>query len=88
MHAPVMQLTMPPPKKRPGRPKEPGSKRSQGVDRHTKPRIVFHLPREIYDALLALAADNRRTRSAEILIALEEHLRASGRFPKKEPQKE
>ena len=38
-------------KKKPGPPADPNSKRSKGGDRHTKPRIVFHVDQDVYDAL-------------------------------------
>ena len=72
---------MAPPKKSSNSRKQPDSKRSQGVDRHIRPRIAFHLPEDVHDALLALSKDNRRTITSELLIAVEEHLRASGRWP-------
>jgi len=46
-----------------------------------KPRTAFHLPADILAALDTLAKRNRRTKTAELLIALEEHLRASGVWP-------
>lgn len=36
--------------RKPGRPKNPDSKRSQGVDRHTMPRVVYHAPDEMLKA--------------------------------------
>jgi hypothetical protein len=45
-----------------GRPKDPNSLRSLGVDRHAQPRKCFHAP----DALIArLAAYCKRTKASE-----------------------
>jgi hypothetical protein len=57
-----------------GRAKDPESKRSKGEDRHTTPRVVFHLPHELLAALETLTERTRRPRSEELRIALEEHL--------------
>jgi hypothetical protein len=40
-------------KKGPGRPKDPKSLRSRGVDRHTQPSKRFHGPAELFDRLAA-----------------------------------
>lgn len=65
------------------RKKDPKSKRSLGIDRHTLPRVVFHGPDDLIESFKELASRNRRTITAEILIAMEEHMRASGLWPPK-----
>jgi hypothetical protein len=71
---------MPTPRKRPSR-KRPDSKRSQGIDRHTRPRVAFHMPADLAAALRTLAGRTKRTLTAEILVALEEHLAKNGVWP-------
>ena len=75
-------IRMPTPRK-PGRPRKPDSKRSQGVDRHANPRKAFHGPAKLFDALEAYLKDTRPMPSeAETLrTALEEFLKSRGYWP-------
>ena len=59
----------------------PRGRPEEGGDRHLQPRIVFHLPQEVLDLLNERAAEARRSRSAEILLALEGHYRRLGVWP-------
>ena len=74
-------------KKRPGRPKDPESKRSQGQDRHTKPRLAFHLEQELLDALerYRSATIPRPGKSPILVAALEAFLVARGFWPPPPP---
>jgi len=69
-------------KKKPGRPKEPGSKRQTGQDRHVDPRKAFHVPPMLLAALDRYREATKPTPSeAECLrTALEEFLTKRG-FP-------
>lgn len=69
------------PKKKPGSRKKPDSKRSQGVDRHTQPRLAFHLPADLHSAFKAyLDATEPRPNESEVLrLALKRFL-SSVRF--------
>jgi hypothetical protein len=77
-------------KKRPGRKKDPESKRSQGRDRHTKPRVAFHLSQELLDALERYCSTTRPRpgKSATLVAALEEFLAAQGFWPPPAPPQE
>lgn len=70
-------------KKRPGRRKNPESKRSQGADRHTKPRLAFHLDEDLLEAMERYidATRPRPTTTAVLVTALEEHLKSKGYWP-------
>ncbi len=58
-----------------GRPKDPNSKRSRGVDRHKHPRKVFHLPLELLEALEDYASNGRKLSHSEVVRnALEQYL--------------
>jgi hypothetical protein len=74
-------------KKPRGRPKEPDSKRSQGVERHTQPRLVFHLPQSLLDAFRAhIESIEPKPNEAEVLrLALRRYLESVGRWPPKPP---
>lgn len=48
--------------------------------------IHFYAPPELREALDACAADNRRTMTAEAMIALENHLQALGYWPAKQAE--
>lgn len=50
-------------------------------DRHTTPRVVFHLPPELLAVVDGEAETNDRTRTAEILRALKGYYRAQGKWP-------
>lgn len=64
--------------------KNPKSKRSQGEDRHTQPRIAFHYPDDLAKALEDYLASNRPSPSkSEVLrLALEEFLSKRGKWPR------
>jgi hypothetical protein len=51
------------------------------TDRHTSPRVVFHLPQALLDVIDGQAEDNDRTRTAEILRALKGYYRALKLWP-------
>jgi hypothetical protein len=70
------------PKRKPGRPKNPDSKRSKGSNRHKKPRKSFHADPELFAAMDAYRTATRPTPDeSEILrTALEEFLVKRG-FP-------
>lgn len=61
--------------------KQPGSKRSLGEDRHTHPRLAFHLPEDLRDAIVARAKHERRTLTSVIQLAIENYLRECGQWP-------
>lgn len=63
-----------------GKPKGFG-KDATHKDRHTSPRVVFHLPRELLAALDQFARENGRTRTAQIIRALEDYYRGQGKWP-------
>ena len=68
--------------KKPSRTK-PGSKRSQGVDRHAQPRLAFHLPQSLHDAFKAHVEGLRPkpNESAVLREALEQYLGRVGAWP-------
>jgi hypothetical protein len=72
------------PKKR-GRPKDPGSKRSRGVDRHAQPRMVFHLEEELLEAVKDYCAAQTvpPDRSDVARVALRQFLERAGFWPRK-----
>jgi hypothetical protein len=47
--------------------------------------VQLQLSQELMDAFDQLARDNSRTRTAEVTLALQAHLRAAGRWPPKAP---
>lgn len=59
---------------------EPKRPKRTGVPLH------IYLPPELRAAIDALAEDNRRLLTVEVIMALENHLKAAGRWPP--PQKE
>jgi hypothetical protein len=63
--------------------KKPDSKRSRGVDRHTKPRLAFHLPAGLLEAMEQYIAETKPhpTASSVLVTALEEFLQGKGRWP-------
>lgn len=63
--------------------KKPDSKRSQGVDRHTEPRLAFHLPQSLLTALEQHVAglSPRPTMKATLVAAIEEYLARRGAWP-------
>ncbi len=71
--------------KRPGRKPDPESKRSAGVDRHTKPRESFHADEALLEAMRQFIAETRpRTNKSEVMrTALEEFLEKRGHWPPK-----
>jgi hypothetical protein len=50
-------------------------------DRHTSPRVVFHLPEELLALIDRQAEANDRTRTGEILRALKSYYQAQGLWP-------
>lgn len=73
------------PKKKPGRPVDPNSKRSLGVNRHASPRKVFHLSQELlaaFDEYLSKTKPEPSEASA-LRLALEEFLEKRGFWPPK-----
>jgi hypothetical protein len=50
-------------------------------DRHTSPRVVFHLPEVLLRVIDGQAEDNDRTRTAEILRALKGYYSTLGLWP-------
>ncbi|MBL8795547.1 MAG: hypothetical protein JNM56_16700 [Planctomycetia bacterium] len=50
-------------------------------DRHTSPRVVFHLPQSLLDLIDSEAQANDRTRTGEILRALKSHYGNAGLWP-------
>ena len=50
-------------------------------DRHTKPRVVFHPPADLLEALDAEAGENDRTRTAELVRAMKAYLQSRGKWP-------
>jgi hypothetical protein len=53
-------------------------------DRHTTPRVVFHLQEELLSLIDSEAEANDRTRTAEIVRALKAHYQAQGKWPVKQ----
>jgi len=39
-------------------------------------RLIFNLPQQLAEAIRQLAKDNRRTLTAELILAVENHLKA------------
>ncbi len=70
-------------KKKPGRPRDPQSKRSLGVNRYVNPRVVFHLDKALYDELKAYcdSARPRPTMASALEAAVEQFLASVGRWP-------
>ena len=70
--------------KKAGRKKDPDSKRSQGVDRHTMPRVVFHAPEEMVEAFGKYVAGLRPRSSdaAALRYILGTFLQEKGYLPK------
>lgn len=66
--------------KKPGRKKDPNSKRSLGVNRNVTPRKAFHAQQELFDALERyIAATRPQPSESECLrVALEEFLEKRG----------
>lgn len=66
--------------KKPGRRRNPDSKRSQGVERHTQPRKAFHAAQKLFDALEEFIASTRPQPSESecFRVALEEFLEKRG----------
>lgn len=56
---------------------EPRRPNRTGVPLHV------YIPPDIREALDAMAEDNRRPLTSEVLIALEAHLKAAGRMPQR-----
>ncbi len=71
--------------KKTGRPRNPESKRSLGVDRHVSPREAFHMEPELHAAFMQYLASVRPTpdKSATLRAALEDFLQARGHWPPK-----
>ena len=71
------------PKKQRGPRPRPDSKRTLGVDRHTQPRLAFHMPAALFDRFKAhVAALKPRPNESEVLrVALEQYLDAVGAPP-------
>lgn len=44
---------------------------------HTVTRLIFNLPLALAEAIRQLARNNRRTLTAELILAVESHLKAS-----------
>lgn len=80
---PGMLVLVDPLPKKPGRKKDPNSKRSQGVPRHTQPRKAFHAPPELFAALEKYIASTRPQPSESecLRVALEEFLEERGFWP-------
>lgn len=72
--------TMTKPRKRPGPPPDPNSKRSKKVDRHVTPRVVIHIPEDLLAEIEKDAAAEDRTRTAQILRLLKQHYQEEGRW--------
>jgi hypothetical protein len=73
--------------KKPGRRRDPNSKRSRGENRHVQPRKAFHADQALFDALERYIGSTRPQPSeAECFrVALEEFLEKRGFWPAKEP---
>jgi hypothetical protein len=65
--------------------KDPHSKRSRGEDRHTMPRLAFHMPQELFDAFKAhVESLEPRPHESEVLrVALKRYLESVGAWPRK-----
>jgi hypothetical protein len=65
--------------------KNPHSKRSRGEDRHTMPRLAFHMPQELFDAFKAhVESLEPRPHESEVLrVALRRYLESVGAWPPK-----
>lgn len=50
-------------------------------DRHTTPRVVFHLPEELLAVIDGEAEQHDRTRTAELVRALKGYYQARGLWP-------
>jgi hypothetical protein len=50
-------------------------------DRHTSPRVAFHLPEQLLAVIDREAEENDRTRTGEILRALKAYYRDRGLWP-------
>jgi hypothetical protein len=50
-------------------------------DRHTTPRVVFHLPGDLLTLIDQQAAAADRTRTAEIIRAIRSYYQAQGLWP-------
>lgn len=57
-----------------GRPKDPNSLRSLGVDRHANPRRCFHASEELFARLAAYCKRVKASESATIRDALADYL--------------
>lgn len=77
-------------KRKPGRPKQPDSKRQTGVDRHSDPRKAFHAPQELLDALERYRESTAPPPSEAgcFRVALEEFLAKRGFWPPKAPSEQ
>jgi len=65
--------------------RKPNSKRSLGVDRHTKPRLAFHLEPELHEAF-RIYVDGLQPQSSDtavLVLALERYLQSVGFWPPK-----
>lgn len=51
------------------------------TDRHTTPRVVFHLPEDLLGIIDREADANDRTRTAEIVRALKSHYQGRDLWP-------
>jgi hypothetical protein len=76
-------------KKKPGRPRDPNSKRSLGIDRNTKTRKVFYDEDEIFDLIDLLCSEGEQSEelpspdnaSVAVRAALREYLEKRGYWP-------
>lgn len=66
--------------------KQPDSKRTQGVDRHLKPRLAFHLDQDLLDAMERYIETTKPkpTTTSVIVTAIEEFLTSKGCWPQGE----
>jgi uncharacterized membrane protein len=55
--------------------------KSASRDRHTTPRVVFHLAPDLLAVIDAERAEGDRTRTAEIVRALKSYYRGKGLWP-------
>jgi hypothetical protein len=64
--------------------KKADSKRSQGIDRHTTPRVVFHMPQDLFDAFQEYMSslEPASTDSAVMRLALQRYLESKGYWPR------
>jgi hypothetical protein len=63
------------------KPKPVNTTQERTQDRHTNPRVVFHLPQWLLDVLDDEANENDRTRTAELIRILKGHFRNIGKLP-------